>query len=81
MDNLRFTQLLDKLVASTRSPRGRYSAQSTWPLLRQRLHAARRKPLTLFAVLCHNPAKIRQSGGNGKTTPNRISHITNNIYL
>ncbi len=43
MDNLRFTQLLDKLVASTRSPRGRYSAHSTWPLLRQRLHAARRR--------------------------------------
>lgn len=43
MDNLRFTQLLDRLVTSTRSPRGRYSAQSTWPLLQQRLRAFNRR--------------------------------------
>ncbi len=45
-----FNRILDRLIASTRSPRGRYSAQNTWPLLRQRLHASylRRRRRTLW---------------------------------
>ena len=45
-----FNRILDRLIASTRSPRGRYSAQNTWPLLRRRLHASylRRRRRTLW---------------------------------
>ena len=43
MNENHFNQLLDKLVASTHSPRGRYSTQSTWPLLQQRLRAFNRR--------------------------------------
>ena len=32
-----FETLLDRLVASTRSPRGRFSAARSWPLLQSRL--------------------------------------------
>ena len=35
--------LLERLVASTRSPRGRFSAASSWVLLERRLHAGRRR--------------------------------------
>ena len=34
--------LLERLVASTRSPRGRFSAASSWVLLERRLHLGRR---------------------------------------
>ena len=32
-----FETLLDRLAASTRSPRGRFSAARSWPLLQTRL--------------------------------------------
>ncbi len=36
-----FDTLLERLVASTRSPRGRYSKEHTWPLLQARLRKQR----------------------------------------
>ena len=41
---------LDKLVASTRSPRGRYSASESWKLLERRLVPPRTKRLRLFRL-------------------------------
>ena len=41
---------LDKLVASTRSPRGRYSASESWKLLERRLVPSRTKRLRLFRL-------------------------------
>lgn len=61
MNNANFDKLLEQLIASTRSPRGRFSAQSSWPLLEQRLtirHKTRRlqwlRPAGIAAsiVLC-----------------------------
>lgn len=43
MDNTDFEHLLERLIAATRPPRGRFSAHDTWPLLEKRLAAARRK--------------------------------------
>lgn len=42
MNDANFDKLLEQLIASTRSPRGRFSAQSSWPLLTQRLAGLRR---------------------------------------
>ena len=36
-----FDNLLERLIASTRSPRGRYSKEQTWPLLQNRLRGQR----------------------------------------
>ena len=44
---------LDKLVASTRSPRGRYSASESWKLLERRLVPPRTKRLRLFRLAGH----------------------------
>ena len=41
---------LDKLVASTRSPRGRYSASESWKLLERQLVPPRTKRLRLFRL-------------------------------
>lgn len=41
---------LDKLVASTRSPRGRYSAPESWKLLERRIVPPRAKRLRLFPL-------------------------------
>ena len=41
---------LDKLVASTRSPRGRYSAPESWKLLQRRIVSPRTKRLRLFRL-------------------------------
>lgn len=41
---------LDKLVASTRSPRGRYSAPKSWKLLQRRIVSPRTKRLRLFRL-------------------------------
>lgn len=37
-----FDKLLDRLVASTRSPRGRFAADRSWKLLQNRMHGRRR---------------------------------------
>ncbi|WP_300910381.1 FecR family protein [uncultured Bacteroides sp.] len=56
-----FEKILDKLVASTRSPRGRFSKESSWNILERRLPNPRRRILSLqffmkgaaaVAVLC-----------------------------
>ena len=61
MDDVNFDRLLEQLIASTRSPRGRFSAQASWPLLKQRLDATRKarkwrwlRPVSVAAciVLC-----------------------------
>jgi len=61
MDDVNFDRLLEQLIASTRSPRGRFSAQAGWPLLKQRLDADRKarklrwlRPVSVAAciVLC-----------------------------
>lgn len=35
--------ILDQLVRSTRSPRGRFSAEESWKLLKQKIHARRKR--------------------------------------
>lgn len=55
-----FGKILDKLVSSTRSPRGRFSKENSWTLLEKRLPRLRRHTLSLritaaaaaVAVLC-----------------------------
>lgn len=55
-----FEKILDKLVASTRSPRGRFSKDNSWKLLEKRLPRLQRRILSLrtmagaaaVAVLC-----------------------------
>ncbi len=49
-NNENFDKVLDKLVASTRSPRGRFSAANNWPLLKQRLSATRNRKRFLLRM-------------------------------
>lgn len=37
VNNENFDKVLNKLVASTRSPRGRFTAENSWKLLESRL--------------------------------------------
>ena len=53
---------LDKLVASTRSPRGRYSASESWKLLERRLVPPRTKRLRLFRLAGVVAASVLLSG-------------------
>ena len=46
-----FEKLLDKLVASTRSPRGLFSAKATYPILKKRINYSKHRPLTLRPIL------------------------------
>lgn len=41
INNENFDKVLDRLVASTRSPRGRFAADESWKLLESRLHKRR----------------------------------------
>lgn len=52
-NDIELDELLERLVASTRSPRGKFSAETSYPLLEKRLAAARRKrllPKRIFAT-------------------------------
>lgn len=41
VNNENFEKVLEKLISSTRSPRGRFSAESSWKILESRLFARR----------------------------------------
>lgn len=43
-------EILDKLAASTRSPRGRYSASESWKLLERRISSPQKKRLLSFRL-------------------------------
>lgn len=49
MKDEEFDRLLERLVSSTRSPRGRFSANESWRLLQQRMHRRRWLPLPRYA--------------------------------
>ena len=78
---------LDKLVASTRSPRGRYSASESWKLLERRLVPPRTKRLRLFIYDYWKPVAMQTVSAGAaisvitlpdqtKVTLNRYSSLT-----
>lgn len=50
INNENFDKVLNKLIASTRSPRGRFSAANSWKLLEGKLRARKRRRLFRLRV-------------------------------
>jgi hypothetical protein len=50
VNNENFDKVLNKLIASTRSPRGRFAAGNSWKLLEQQLFAKRKKRMFWLRV-------------------------------
>lgn len=53
VNNENFDKVLNKLVASTRSPRGRFTAENSWRLLESRLLKCRSRS----SALCNELGK------------------------
>lgn len=52
VNNENFDKVLNKLVASTRSPRGRFTAENSWRLLESRLLKRRTASAAAVVLLC-----------------------------
>lgn len=50
-ENDNFDKILEQLVASTRSPRGRFSAKNSWKILERRISPASGK-IKFLRIMC-----------------------------
>lgn len=74
VNNENFDKVLNKLVASTRSPRGRFTAENSWRLLESRLLKRRSRSSALCNELGSLSVLIRS------TTTGSHSHRSHTYY-
>ena len=74
VNNENFDKVLNKLVASTRSPRGRFTAENSWRLLESRLLKRRSRSPALCNELGSLSVLIRS------TTTGSHSHRSHTYY-
>lgn len=60
VNNENFDKVLNKLVASTRSPRGRFTAENSWKLLESRL--LKRRSMKRFWMRTASAAAVDELG-------------------
>ena len=84
VNNENFDKVLNKLVASTRSPRGRFTAENSWRLLESRLLKRRSMKRFWMRTASRSPALCNELGSLSvlirSTTTGSHSHRSHTYY-